>query len=113
MRPDQVEAPARCSGLSRDERGYPIIATIPQDSEGPDFGGISEARKLVLATYDLCGVCAGPFRDELRWVVTGEPGWERWRSASYESVEAPVHEVCALYAACAGLPLRLVAVLAT
>ncbi|NIK61469.1 hypothetical protein [Kribbella shirazensis] len=99
MRPDQVEAPARCSVLSRDARGYPIIATIPQDADGPNFGGISEERKLVLATYDLCGVCAGPFRDELRWMVTAEPGWERWRTTPYESVEAPVHEVCALYAA--------------
>jgi hypothetical protein len=86
--------------MRRDRRGYPIIASIFQAEDEVDFGALSERRKLVLATFDLCGVCGTPFHDELRWQVTFDD--EARRIADGEAVrfnEAPVHEVCALYAA--------------
>ncbi|MEV7630674.1 hypothetical protein [Actinoplanes sp. NPDC089786] len=111
-RPGDVLAPARCSFLRVDPRGYPIIAVIPQSPGKEDYGTLSEARKLVLATYDLCAVCALPFRDELRWQVGFDDQLQRMETTSgvfEEEVadlettprfsEAPVHEVCALYAA--------------
>lgn len=85
--------PARCSHLRADDRGYPVIATIGQEAP-PDFGTISEQRKLVLATFDLCAICALPFHDELRWQVIFEDARE-----DIVTSEAPVHEVCGLYAA--------------
>jgi len=88
--------PKRCAHLPVDPRGYPIIAVIPQEPE--DFGGISEQRKLVLATYDLCAVCALPFRGELRWQVTFDDQLQHMGQMPTFN-EAPVHEVCALYAA--------------
>ncbi|GAA1712273.1 hypothetical protein GCM10009745_70520 [Kribbella yunnanensis] len=99
MRPSEVVVPKRFDGLTRDVRGYPVIATVPQDAEGINFGRIGEDRKLAIATYDLCGVCARPFRDELRWLVTGNRDWESFGASAIDSTEAPVHEVCALYAA--------------
>lgn len=91
--PAAVPRPARCNHLSADARGYPIIATIGQKSP-PDFGAVSEKRKLVLATFDLCAVCALPFHDELRWQVMFEETEE-----DVTTSEAPVHEICGLYAA--------------
>ncbi|MEV8379044.1 hypothetical protein AB0P21_40270 [Kribbella sp. NPDC056861] len=76
-----------------------MIAIVPQDEDGIDFGRIGENRKLAVATYDLCGVCAQPFHDELRWLVTGQRDWQSFAGRSIESQEAPIHEVCALYAA--------------
>ncbi|MFC4337656.1 hypothetical protein [Salininema proteolyticum] len=97
-RPTEVTPPARLSHLQVDPRGYPIISVIPQQPGDVDFGVLSEKRKLVVATYDLCAVCALPFRDELRWqVIFGE---EIQKVDSSVAVpEAPVHEICALYAA--------------
>jgi hypothetical protein len=97
-RPVETIAPARCSNLRIDPRGYPIIGVIPQAPGKEDFGSLSEQRKLVLATYDLCAVCAMPFRDELRWQVTFDDELQHMGPAPIFS-EAPVHEVCALYAA--------------
>ncbi|MTE17034.1 hypothetical protein [Nocardia aurantiaca] len=91
--PASVLRPARCNHLRADERGYPIIATIGQQPP-PDFGAISENRKLALATFDLCAICAQPFHDELRWQVMFEETDE-----DIETSEAPVHEICGLYAA--------------
>jgi hypothetical protein len=81
-----------------DPRGYPIIAVIPQRSGEEDYGSLSEQRKLVCATYDLCAVCALPFRDELRWQVTFDDQLQHMGETPGFN-EAPVHEVCALYAA--------------
>ncbi|MFC6023813.1 hypothetical protein ACFP2T_47635 [Plantactinospora solaniradicis] len=81
-----------------DPRGYPIIAVIPQGPGEEDYGALSEQRKLVLATYDLCAVCALPFRDELRWQVTFDDQLQQMGEKPTFN-EAPVHEVCALYAA--------------
>ncbi|WP_157930403.1 hypothetical protein [Glycomyces xiaoerkulensis] len=97
-RPAEITAPARCSNLRIDPRGYPIIGVIPQAPGKEDFGGLSEKRKLVLATYDLCAVCAMPFRDELRWQVTFNDQLHHMGPAPTFN-EAPVHKICALYAA--------------
>lgn len=91
--PAAVPRPARCNHLRADDRGYPLIATIDQ-GPSPDFGALSEQRKLALATFDLCAVCALPFRDELRWQVMFEETDE-----DVTTSEAPVHEICGLYAA--------------
>ncbi|MCU1642824.1 MAG: hypothetical protein JWN03_3099 [Nocardia sp.] len=91
--PAGVPRPARCNHLRADARGYPIIATIGQEPP-PDFGAVSEGRKLALATFDLCAVCALPFHDELRWQVMFEETDE-----DVTTSEAPVHEICGLYAA--------------
>lgn len=88
-----VPRPRRAEHLERDPRGYPILASIPQPPGDPDFGALSEQRKLALATFDLCAVCAMPFRDELRWQVRLSSDVE------HPSNEAPVHEICGLYAA--------------
>lgn len=88
----------RCSHLRLDPRGYPIIAVIPQEPGEEDYGALSEQRKLVLAAYDLCAVCAMPFRDELRRQVTFDDQLQHMGETPTFN-EAPVHEVCALYAA--------------
>ncbi|MEU4321260.1 hypothetical protein AB0F85_25170 [Nocardia fluminea] len=91
--PASVPRPSRCNHLRPDARGYPIIATIGQEPP-PDFGAVSEMRKIALATFDLCAVCALPFHDELRWQVMFEETDE-----DVTTSEAPVHEICGLYAA--------------
>ncbi|MCG8918141.1 hypothetical protein L6E12_20370 [Actinokineospora sp. PR83] len=95
--PRSVPKPKRLAHLRVDPRGYPVIAAIGQAPGDIDFGALSEPRKLALATFDLCAVCALPFGDELRWQVSFD------RSAATAktliSSEAPVHEICALYAA--------------
>lgn len=97
-RPADVPRPRRCVHLDTDPRGYPIIATVTRDGSNANFGSVSELRKLVLATFDLCAVCGHPFHDELRWQVSfsDQPLNEGVRVTFSE---APVHEVCALYAA--------------
>lgn len=96
-RPDSIARPARCAHLRADERGYPIITTVSQPPGRVDFGSISERRKLALATFDLCAVCGLPFHDELRWQVAFEEQILDTDPALHG--EAPVHEVCGLYAA--------------
>lgn len=101
--------PDRMKHLPVDERGYPIIATIPQTGGAVDFGIISEERKLVLAAYDLCGVCATPFaEDDLRWqaVFPAHPVYGAPAEVNPPDladgliyVEAPSHRICVLYAA--------------
>jgi hypothetical protein len=82
--------------LAVDRRGYPVIATVDRGPQEVNFGSISERRKLALATFDWCAVCGLPFGDELRWQMVFEEGT---LPATVISGEAPVHEVCALYAA--------------
>lgn len=95
--PRSVERPARARGLPLDRRGYPIIATVGRTGDAADFGSISEQRKLALATFDLCAVCGKPFGSETRWQVALDPVvLDRPRPVFGE---APVHEICALYAA--------------
>lgn len=89
--------PKRLAHLRVDPRGYPIIAAIGQEPGDIDFGALSESRKLALATFDLCAVCALPFGEELRWQVSFDEA--ATTAKTLVSSEAPVHEVCALYAA--------------
>jgi len=110
-RSDQVPVPRHLAHLPRDHRGYPVLATIPRPAGLPDFVGLSDRRKLTLAAFDLCALCALPFTDDdLRWQVAfAEPGEgplaDRLRVQRHPSldsdvfVEAPLHEICALYAA--------------
>ncbi|MBB4677427.1 hypothetical protein [Crossiella cryophila] len=91
--PAEIARPQRCAHLTADPRGYPIIATVGQPLGKVDFGTLSEQRKLALATFDLCAVCAHPFGTELRWQV----GFDGLLPDRF--TEAPVHEICALYAA--------------
>lgn len=98
MKPGDVVVPQRLGHLSRDPRGYPVIATVDRDSSGADFGSIDEQRKLVLATFDWCAVCGLPFRDEARWqFLLHVPAGGSADAIS--SGEAPVHEICGVYAA--------------
>lgn len=91
-----VALPRRMGHLEVDRRGYPVIATVDRSPEEVNFGGISERRKLALAAFDWCAVCGMPFADELRWQMVFQDGPLPF---SVISGEAPVHEVCALYAA--------------
>jgi len=110
-KPAAVPTPKHLSHLRRDPRGYPVLVTIPQSLDRPDFGMLSDRRKLATATFDVCGVCALPFAgDELRWQVSFAPAGE---APVEERVhiqqdpylngdafpEAPLHHICALYAA--------------
>jgi hypothetical protein len=61
MRPTDASTPARLAHLTKDGRGYPILATVSRSHSGVDFGALSELRKLALATFDWCGVCGLPF----------------------------------------------------
>ncbi|MET8330057.1 SEC-C metal-binding domain-containing protein [Streptomyces sp. NPDC005181] len=88
--------PRRMKHLAVESRGYPVIATVERSARGVDFGSINERRKLALATFDWCAVCGLPFGDELRWQMVFQ---EESPLAKAVSGEAPVHEVCALYAA--------------
>ncbi|MGW2586184.1 SEC-C metal-binding domain-containing protein [Streptomyces virginiae] len=90
-----VALPRRMKHLAADGRGYPVIATVERSPEGVDFGSINERRKLALAAFDWCAVCGLPFGEELRWQMVFEEG----ALPTAISGEAPVHEVCALYAA--------------
>ncbi len=95
--PRSVPKPKRLEHLRVDPRGYPIIATTGQEPGDVDFGALSEPRKLALATFDLCAVCALPFGEELRWQVSFDEVMAK--ATTLVSNEAPVHGICALYAA--------------
>jgi hypothetical protein len=97
LKPADVTPPACCGHLAHDPRGYPIIATVPRTPDGADFGALSERRKLALATFDWCGVCGLPFGTEARWQVSPTGASPELGHGPFG--EAPVHEVCALYAA--------------
>jgi hypothetical protein len=86
--------PARLAHLPRDDRGFPILATIDRTEKTVNFRSISEPRKLALATFDWCAICGLPFGDELRWQVGLTPLPDTETAMS----EGPVHELCALYA---------------
>jgi hypothetical protein len=99
MRPTQIPIPARLAHLTRDPRGYPVIATVSRGTTSVDFGALSERRKLALATFDWCAVCGLPFGDEPRWQVVAAaiPADRPLDEGGFG--EAPVHEICAVYAA--------------
>ncbi len=101
MRPQQVPRPCHLDHLSDDSRGYPVISTVEIDKLSADFGSINEVRKLALATFDWCAVCGLPFEeDESRWqAILGEDWRARQRDGGWFVNEAPVHEICLLYAA--------------
>jgi hypothetical protein len=99
MRPIDVTAPTRLAHLTKDDRGYPILATVSRSRSGVDFGAISERRKLALAAFDWCGVCGLPFGAESRWQVVVTPADDDRPRDQLEFGEAPVHEICAAYAA--------------
>ncbi|MFD0857293.1 SEC-C metal-binding domain-containing protein [Actinomadura adrarensis] len=98
-KPTEIPAPANLDHLVRDARGYPIIATVSRDGSTVDFGSISERRKLALAVFDWCAVCGRPFGDQDRWQVLLEEIREDMDVSSGGFGEAPVHEICGLYAA--------------
>jgi len=95
--PHSVRAPACFGDLPRDRRGYPVIATVSRHNDVVDFGSLSERRKLALATFDLCAVCGKPFGQGNRWQVAMTREVFDHSPATFN--EAPVHEICALYAA--------------
>ena len=100
MKPQEVPRPRHLGHLSDDSRGYPVISTVGRDKRSADFGSINEVRKLVLVTFDWCAVCGLPFNGEPRWQAVPGDGWkERQRDGGWFVNEAPVHQICLLYAA--------------
>jgi hypothetical protein len=98
----QVPRPNHLDHLSDDARGYPIISTVGRDEDGADFGSINERRKLALATFDWCAVCGLPFGKALRWQVVPGSATALDDDQLEEELffnEAPVREVCIVYAA--------------
>lgn len=98
MKHSEVQLPRRMAHLTSDDRQYPVIATVSRDPRGVDFGAISERRKLALAVFDWCAVCGMPFGEEPRWQVLSFSRDEFDHDAMGFG-EAPVHEICAVYAA--------------
>jgi hypothetical protein len=102
MKPQQVPRPRHLDLLLDDERGYPIISTIGRNKDHTSFGSINEPRKLALATFDWCAVCGLPFAGTPRWQMapSGTPTWAGDRQGKGVFFnEAPVHEICIVYAA--------------
>lgn len=99
MKVSEVKPPRCIDRLKRDDRGYPVIATVARSRNGADFGSISERRKLVLAVFDWCAVCGLPFNGEPRFQCVPDRFRTAERPDSYLLSEAPVHEICALYSA--------------
>jgi hypothetical protein len=100
MRPQSVTRPRHLAHLADDPRGYPIVATVGRDVDGPDFGSINELRKLALATFDWCSVCGLPFNGADRWQMAPGDDWKgRARDVGLVFNEAPAHEICLVYAA--------------
>ena len=102
MKPHQVPRPRHLDHLLDDGRGYPVISTIGRDKDSASFGSVNELRKLALAAFDWCAVCGLPFGGTPRWqmVVGGGPRWtgEQLGKGVFLN-EAPVHEICIVYAA--------------
>jgi len=102
VKPQQVPRPKHLHHLADDGRGYPVISTIGRDTDTADFGSINERRKLALATFDWCAVCGLPFDGSTRWQVIPESAstlaGDQVDSQVYFN-EAPVHEICIVYAA--------------
>lgn len=100
MRPQQVPRPRHLEHLLDDARGYPVISTVGRDKTSADFGSINEVRKLALATFDWCAVCGLPFNGGPRWQAAPGDAWrDRKHDGGWVANEAPVHEICLLYAA--------------
>lgn len=99
MKVSEVKPPRRIDRLKRDDRGYPVIATVARPHAAANFGSISERRKVVLAVFDWCAVCGLPFNDESRYQCIPDQVRIAQRPDSYLLSEAPVHEICALYSA--------------
>lgn len=102
VKPQQVPRPKHLHHLADDGRGYPVISTVGRGKDSADFGSINERRKLALATFDWCAVCGLPFYESTRWQVipesaSGLPGDQVEGQVWFN--EAPVHEICIVYAA--------------
>jgi hypothetical protein len=102
VKPQYVPRPKHLDHLSDDGRGFPVISTIGRGAASADFGSINERRKLALATFDWCAVCGLPFDDATRWQMLPESAsslaGDQLEGQAYFN-EAPVHEICILYAA--------------
>jgi hypothetical protein len=102
VKPQQVPRPNHLDHLSDDGRGYPVISTVGRDEGGADFGSINERRKLALAPFDWCAVCGLPFDEAPRWQMVPESALalagDQIEGQVYFN-EAPVHEICIVYAA--------------
>lgn len=91
-----VPMPERIARLPRDQRGYPILATVARRRTGvATFSIIDEHRRFILGVFDWCGVCGLPFQSgDLRCTVLADD--EAGDNEVYVT-EPPVHEICALY----------------
>lgn len=102
VKPQQVPRPKHLRHLADDGRGYPVISTVGRGKDSADFGSINELRKLALATFDWCAVCGLPFDESTRWQVLPENAsglvGDQVEGQFYFN-EAPVHEICIIYAA--------------
>ncbi len=102
MKPQQVPRPNHLDHLSDDGRGYPVISTVGRGQRSADFGSINERRKLALATFDWCAVCGLPFDESTRWQMlpasASALAGDQLECQVYFN-EAPVHEICIVYAA--------------
>jgi hypothetical protein len=102
MKPQQVPRPRHLDHLRDDGRGYPVISTVGRDKDRASFGSINERRKLALAAFDWCAVCGLPFDGTARWQVIPGPTPTLTDDQLRKGVffnEAPVHEICIVYAA--------------
>jgi SEC-C motif len=102
MKPQQVPRPRHLDHLLDDGRGYPVISTIGRDEDHASFGSVNERRKLALATFDWCAVCGLPFGRATRWQMIPGPTPTLTDDQLHKGVffnEAPVHEICVVYAA--------------
>jgi SEC-C motif len=102
VKPQQVPRPSHLGHLSDDGRGYPVISTVGRGKGSAHFGSINERRKLALATFDWCAVCGLPFDESTRWQMIPESAsalaGDQLEGQVYFN-EAPVHEICVVYAA--------------
>jgi hypothetical protein len=93
-----VPMPARIARLPRDHRGYPILATLKRSPDGrARFAMIDDVRRFILGAFDWCGVCGLPFDGEPKFLPHSPMGDRADDPVSHS--EAPVHELCAYYAA--------------
>jgi SEC-C motif len=102
VKPKHVPRPRHLDHLRDDGRGYPVIATVDRDEDSASFGSINERRKLALAAFDWCAVCGLPFGTATRWqVITDDAGTvtSEELEGSLFFGEAPVREICIVYAA--------------
>ncbi len=100
LRAKSVRRPARAAQLETSRYGYPIMVAVDRLDGRAQFGAVSTARLVTLATFDLCGLCGLPFGEELRWQVSThidavENPADYWNAFS----EPPLHNICLMYSA--------------